>query len=156
MAQFNLQDYEPVDERIKKFYNEHKDGRILTEIYHYDDNKVVIKALIFKNMTDGVSATGYAEEVRGKGMANQTSHVENCETSAIGRALANLGYSGDKRASREEMDKVHRHSSLTTSPNATSDHSCVECGDAINQAVYAFSTKKYGRALCMKHQGGTP
>jgi hypothetical protein len=41
-------------------------------------------------------------------MANQSSALENCETSAIGRALANAGYSGNKRTSREEMEKVQR------------------------------------------------
>jgi hypothetical protein len=41
-------------------------------------------------------------------MANKTSALENCETSAIGRALANMGLSGDQRASREEMAKVQR------------------------------------------------
>jgi len=56
-------------------------------------------------------ATGYAEEVRGAGNVNRTSHVENCETSAVGRALANAGYAGsdvNKRPSREEMSKVQR------------------------------------------------
>jgi hypothetical protein len=56
-------------------------------------------------------ATGYAEEVRGAGNVNRTSHVENCETSAIGRALANCGVAGSdmtKRPSREEMSKVQR------------------------------------------------
>jgi hypothetical protein len=55
--------------------------------------------------------TGYAEEVRGAGNVNRTSHVENCETSAIGRALANCGMAGSdmtKRPSREEMSKVQR------------------------------------------------
>jgi hypothetical protein len=58
-------------------------------------------------------ATGYAEEVRGAGNVNRTSHVENCETSAIGRALANCGMAGSdmtKRPSREEMSKVQRTS----------------------------------------------
>jgi hypothetical protein len=57
--------------------------------------------------------TGYAEEVRGAGNVNRTSHVENCETSAIGRALANCGMAGSdmsKRPSREEMSKVQRTS----------------------------------------------
>jgi len=54
------------------------------------------------------TSTGYAFEVDGGYGANKTSALENCETSAIGRALANMGLHGNKRASREEMSKVER------------------------------------------------
>jgi hypothetical protein len=63
-----------------------------------------------------IIATGWAEEVRGQGNVNRTSHVENCETGAVGRALANAGYAGSdvsKRPSREEMGKVQRMSQGT-------------------------------------------
>jgi hypothetical protein len=69
----------------------------------------VIRAELW--LDDICIATGYAEEVRGAGNVNRTSHVENCETSAVGRALANAGYAGsdvNKRPSREEMSKVQR------------------------------------------------
>jgi hypothetical protein len=69
----------------------------------------VIRAELW--LEDICIATGYAEEVRGAGNVNRTSHVENCETSAVGRALANAGYAGsdvNKRPSREEMSKVQR------------------------------------------------
>jgi hypothetical protein len=69
----------------------------------------VIRAELW--LDDVCVATGYAEEVRGAGNVNRTSHVENCETSAVGRALANAGYAGsdvNKRPSREEMSKVQR------------------------------------------------
>jgi hypothetical protein len=57
----------------------------------------------------GVYTSGWAREVEGKNPVNRTSHLENCESSAIGRALANLGYSKDAtRPSRSEMIKVHR------------------------------------------------
>jgi hypothetical protein len=67
----------------------------------------VIRAELW--LEDVCIATGYAEEVRGAGNVNRTSHVENCETSAVGRALANAGMAGtdvNKRPSREEMMKV--------------------------------------------------
>jgi hypothetical protein len=67
----------------------------------------VIRAELW--LEDVCIATGYAEEVRGAGNVNRTSHVENCETSAVGRALANAGMAGSdvsKRPSREEMTKV--------------------------------------------------
>jgi hypothetical protein len=69
----------------------------------------VIRAELW--LDDSLIATGYAEEVRGAGNVNRTSHVENCETSAVGRALANAGMAGSdvsKRPSREEMAKVQR------------------------------------------------
>jgi hypothetical protein len=71
----------------------------------------VIRAELW--LGDVCIATGYAEEVRGAGNVNRTSHVENCETSAVGRALANAGMAGtdvNKRPSREEMAKVQRQS----------------------------------------------
>jgi len=113
---FNLEDYETVDERIKRFYESYPDGRIITEEVTSESDRAkglwVIKATLF--LTDGDQAnnlpksTGYAFEVDGSGMANKTSALENCETSAIGRALANANFSGNKRSSREEMAKVKR------------------------------------------------
>lgn len=114
MANFNLADYETVDQRIKRFYQDHPDGRIITSMHEpvgsVGSTRWVVKASIYKdsNPERQIDSTGYAFEVDGIGMANRTSALENCETSAIGRALANLGYSGDKRASREEMQKTQR------------------------------------------------
>jgi hypothetical protein len=91
---FNLENYETVEERIDKFYKDYPNGRIVTDMAHYDDTKVVFKAEAFKDYDDEKPyATGYAEELRGVGrMVNKTAHLENCESSAIGRALANLNY----------------------------------------------------------------
>jgi hypothetical protein len=113
MAGFNLQDYETVEERIRRFYKDNKTGRIITEnITTLQDRQVgtwVVKASVYLNdETDKPKATGLAFEVDGQGMANKTSALENAETSAIGRALANAGYSGNKRTSRQEMEKVAR------------------------------------------------
>ena len=111
MAQFNLNDYETVEERIRRFYKDNKTGRIITEnITTQQDRQVstwVVQATVYLNdQTDKPKATGLAFEIDGQGMANKTSALENAETSAIGRALANAGYSGNKRATREEMAKV--------------------------------------------------
>ena len=113
MAQFNLNDYETVEERIRRFYKDNKTGRIITEnITTLQDRQVgtwVVQASVYLNdETDKPKATGLAFEVDGQGMANKTSALENAETSAIGRALANAGYSGNKRVTREEMAKVAR------------------------------------------------
>jgi hypothetical protein len=107
---FNLENYETVEDRLIRFWTDHPNGRISTSIHHYDDNKVVFRAEVYFDAADDTpKATGYAEEVRGASPVNKTSHVENAETSAIGRALANCKYAPrGARPSREEMAKVQR------------------------------------------------
>jgi len=111
---FNLDDYEPVAARLDRWLKDHPDGRVITDLVHYLSDVAVFKAELW---LDGeIIATGWAEEVRGQGNVNRTSHVENCETGAVGRALANAGYAGSdvsKRPSREEMGKVQRMSQGT-------------------------------------------
>jgi hypothetical protein len=117
---FNLADYATVDERIDKYWQSHPkpEGSIQTEIIwvSQDGNSVAIKATVYQG--DRILATGIAQEERLTGLdkwgkpakgANTSSWWENCETSAIGRALANMGMSLSKRASREEMQKVQRY-----------------------------------------------
>jgi hypothetical protein len=113
MGAFNLQDYETVDSRIKRFYSENATGRINTELVAFEGavgaTRWMVKASVWRSAESiDPDGTGFAFEVDGSGgMANKTAALENAETSAIGRALANIGYSGDKRASREEMSKAN-------------------------------------------------
>ena len=105
---FNLADYETVEVRLEKFIKDYADFRISTELEVCDKDRYVVKAYLYKVTADTVAwTTGYAEEkVTDRGV-NSTSALENCETSAIGRALANAGYAAKgKRPSREEMTKV--------------------------------------------------
>jgi len=114
MAAFNPADYETVEQRLFRAYGDHREMRVITQtLTSAQDRQVstwVVKAEIWFIDETGpfLKATGHAFEIDGQGMANKTSALENAETSAIGRALANAGYSGDKRASREEMEKVAR------------------------------------------------
>jgi hypothetical protein len=111
---FNLDDYDPVEKRLgykinaKSFWEDYPDGRIATELEVCEANRYIVKAYLFKTSSDSTAfSTGLAEETVTSRGVNQTSALENCETSAIGRALANAGYaSKGKRASREEMTKV--------------------------------------------------
>jgi hypothetical protein len=105
---FNLADYEPVEVRLEKFIKDHPSFRIATELEVVEASRYIVKAYLYKDASDGVAwATGYAEETVTSRGVNQTSALENCETSAIGRALANAGYAPKgKRPSREEMSKV--------------------------------------------------
>ena len=105
---FNLADYEPVEVRLEKFIKDYPDFRISTELEVVEASRYIVKAYLFKTSQDSIAwATGYAEETVSTRGVNQTSALENCETSAIGRALANAGYAPKgKRPSREEMSKV--------------------------------------------------
>ncbi len=114
---FNLDDYEPVASRLDRFLKAHPDARVITDLVHYLSDVAVFKCELW--LEGEIIATGWAEEIRGQGNVNKTSHLENCETGAVGRALANAGLSGSdfsKRPSREEMGKVQR---MTESGNGT-------------------------------------
>jgi len=105
---FNLEDYETVEERLVKYWKDHPDGQIHTKLLDSTASRFIVEASIYRTEADSRPwTTGLAEEtVQGRGV-NATSALENCETSAIGRALANAGYATKgKRASREEMSKV--------------------------------------------------
>ena len=109
-GKFNLDDYETVETRLAKFWTEHPDGRVHTDLIAYSDSQFIVRAAVFFDREDERPvAHGLAEEtVTTKGV-NMTSALENCETSAIGRALANCGYATKgQRPSREEMSKVQR------------------------------------------------
>ena len=111
MATFNLQDYETVEERLKRFWADHPKGRVITDLIEHNAEKGlwVCKSYIFRSEADlDPAATGLAYEVDSSRGPQQTAALEVCETSSIGRALANMNYSGNKRASREEMQKVQR------------------------------------------------
>jgi len=122
---FNLEDYEPVASRLDRFLKAHPDARVITDLVHYMADIAVFKCELWLN--DEVIATGWAEEIRGQGNVNKSSHVENAETSSLGRALANAGLSGSdftKRPSREEMAKVVRYEGdmkITGTSNAPSE-----------------------------------
>lgn len=126
MANFNLADYDLVENRVKQFHSLYEDGRIVTENMSTKEDRErghwIFKARIYLTQEDqrlGLpKATGYAHEIDGGPGANRFSAAENCETSAIGRSLANFGMSGNLRPSRSEMAKVQRMEQQAAAPKA--------------------------------------
>jgi hypothetical protein len=106
----DLSAYATVAERLEQFYATHPLGRIETQLISRANGETIFKASVFRGPDDTApAATGWAAEREGDGEINTVACVENTETSAVGRALANLGFTASaKRPSREEMEKVQR------------------------------------------------
>lgn len=106
---FDPAGYATVAQRIELFYRNHPNGRIGTDLVNRDAASVTFKASVYRNDTDlAPAATGWATEREGDGDINTVACLENTETSAIGRALANLGFTASvQRPSIEEMRKAN-------------------------------------------------
>lgn len=154
MAHFNLDNYETVEDRLVKFWHDHPNGRIATmmEDITADKSMVVFRCDVYFDADDHrAKASGYAEETRNSSPVNKTSFVENCETSAIGRALANCGYAAKgSRPSREEMEKVQRSESAPATP---SQHGPSQ---GYQKAKQAFNAQEVNKpAPTIKNPGAT-
>ena len=107
---YDLERYAPVARRITLFYERYPAGRIITTLVERDARAVIFRARIYRTAEEASpAATGWALEREGDGDVNAVACLENTETSAIGRALANLGFTASAaRPSREEMVRVAR------------------------------------------------
>ena len=139
---FNSDQYATVAERIELFYARFPEGRINTELIGRENGEVTFKALVYRSAAETLaSATGWASEREGDGDINTVACLENTETSAVGRALANLGFTAStKRPSREEMEKAARvRSSLafhdTNRKDSAKLHSQANAADDVLQLL---------------------
>lgn len=89
-------EYVMVNEKVKFFRSEpqYKDWSIESDIIKHENDEVIVKTVI-RDTKGVIRSTGLAHEVAGSSKINSTSHVENCETSAIGRAMSGLGIGVD-------------------------------------------------------------
>ena len=94
--------YAEVPQKINAFRKLYPNGSIVSEIISLKDGVIVMKATVYDE-AGNVLGTGHAYEVEGSNFINKTSFVENCETSAWGRALSACGIAGDAVASYEEV-----------------------------------------------------
>jgi hypothetical protein len=116
IVKIHNKEYKTVALRVNEFLESarHKEWSIETDLIS-DGNLVVIKSII-KDESGRIRGTGYAEELRGSTNINKTSALENCETSAIGRALSAVGFGGTEYASANEVtDAIIQQTALKAS-----------------------------------------
>ena len=133
-------DYAPVHERVKAIRMIDPECMIETEVIEYDKTSILIKATV-KTSDGRVLGTGHAQEEKGKGMINSTSYVENCETSAIGRALASCGIGidtdiaslnevvGALEQQREDIERAQMNPNIPISKKQA-DGVKINCGES--------------------------
>jgi hypothetical protein len=138
---FDLSDYEPVENRIRSFWEAYPSGRILPDkptLVLREDGKYQWECWthVYVDREDSMpTVRGFASEIEGSSPVNRTNASENCETSSIGRALANLGFATKgKRPSREEMQKVQRAQQIEKEKKPLSDAAWDALVSAMNVA----------------------
>lgn len=148
MASYNLDDYVTVNTRIEKFYEKYPDGSIQTELISLQDGMCIYKAYAYRDREDTKPSTGHAYEKEGSSFINKTSYIENCETSAVGRALAMMGFEIKKSiASREEVENAklqQEMSELVTDIQAKTIYSMLIKSGLTNEKIVETLSKKYG------------
>lgn len=98
-------EYKTVALRVSEFREQHPTFRLITSIVHRDEESVVMEARVLNEVGELI-ANGHAEESRTSSQINKTSALENCETSAVGRALASFGLGGSEYASANEVQNA--------------------------------------------------
>lgn len=124
--------YVPVSERVRYFNEAYPQGMIDTEIVERKDNMVLMKAKVVPDSANPARYfIGYAQEEKGKGMVNATSYIENCQTSAIGRALGIMGIGVEESiASADEI----RNASIEKEPEFSEPTEIVSTEEMLKEA----------------------
>lgn len=152
----DLKDYIEVNVRIMKFYEKYPEGRILTEIVKWENEVIVMKATAYRDNSEVPASTGYAYEKEGSSFINKTSALENCETSAVGRALAILGFEIKKSvASREEVANAQlQQASIKQSSDGFGTVSFDSTGSQKQNNDYIITEKQLKRLYTLGSNAG--
>jgi hypothetical protein len=147
-------EYAEVNQRIKAFRMVYPQGRIMTSIFHLGDGEVVMMAEV-SDEQGHILGTGTAHEKESSSFINKTSYIENCETSAVGRALGMCGFGIDTSvASAEEVENA------ILNQGKEEIHVCENCGSEITDGrkndgsvwsakdIAAYTARKFGKELC--------
>lgn len=157
--------YACVPARVQAFREICPEGSIETDVISMADGIVTMKTTV-KDETGRVLATGMAQEKEASSYINKTSYIENCETSAVGRALGMLGLGSDEQmASAEELANAINNQGgnrpAYERPVEGKTMYCANCGRPIEDGkrnggsvwpaadIAAYTERKYGRCLCV-------
>lgn len=149
-------EYAEVNQRIKAFRMVCPNGSINTEIVQMAEGVVTMRATV-TDANGMVLGVGHAQEKETSSYINKTSYIENCETSAVGRALGMCGFGIDTSVcSAEELQNALLNQEQTDRPKRSAKsvkppetiYICSRCGKPIDERVYSYSKAKYGDALC--------
>ena len=134
---YNLDNYEPVEVRLERFWEKYPNGRTHTAVLEKTVDSILMIGSIYAERNDlNPIATGIAEEIKSNSGVNRDAWVENCETSALGRALANGGFAAKgKRPSKEEMQKVARREEQAVAAPAYTDEQKALAVEALEQVA---------------------
>lgn len=143
-------EYKTVAKRVSEFREKYETNfSIVTSLVSIDEKTVVMKAEI-SDKENRLIATGYAEENRQASQINRTSALENCETSAIGRALANFGLAGGEYASADEVAQAISQQNQPKVSNTTRlDFDAIR--ESLDMIDDNESLDKYGEELKKKY-----
>jgi hypothetical protein len=142
-------EYKTVAKRVQEFRESviYKGWSIMTEIVKIDDDQCVMKASVISPESK-IVATGHGCEFKASSQINKTSYVENCETSAIGRALACLGLGGTEFASANEVQNAI-HQQNTPTPNSNPKPSIIKATDGAGEEL-SEDDKQFIRDLAIE------
>lgn len=144
--------YNTVNQRILAFRELFENGSIETEIVSLSDGICTFKAVV-RDDNGRIISTGYAQEKESSSFINKTSYIENCETSAVGRALGFIGIGATESiASAEEVlnaiSNQNKKKEETPKQNAPAKTKCRRCKKNITDEETTYSTERFKMPLC--------